>query len=82
MNYKSSFAVEKDDSLMATQNRVCFEILMQEFDTIFYHTFQEVPKIKLLKITIIQIGYVISIDHTDHIIKHFIQEYWVTKTKD
>ena len=40
---------------------------MKEYDTIFDYTFQEVPKLKLLNIIIIQIKYGISIDQTDHI---------------
>ena len=67
---------------MATENRICFEILTQEFDTLFDYTFQEVSKLKPLKINIIQGKYGISIDQIDHIIKNTIQEYWVTKTKD
>ena len=52
---------------------------MQEFETLFDYTFQEWPKLKLLNIRIIQGEYGISIDQTDHTIKHIIQEYWVTK---
>ena len=55
---------------------------MKEYDTIFDYTFQEVPKLKLLNIIIIQIKYGISIDQKDHIMKNLIQEYRGTKTKD
>ena len=82
MNYKSFIAVETYEILMATQNRICFEILMQEFDTLFGYIFPEGPKLNLLNIRIIQIKYVISIDQGYNIIKNIIQEYWLTKTKD
>ena len=42
--YKSFLAVETDDILMATDNIIFFEIITQEFDTLFDHTFQEVSK--------------------------------------
>ena len=48
---------------------ICFEILTQEFGTLFEYTFQEVSKIKLLNINIIQSKYGTSIDQTDHIMK-------------
>ena len=35
LNYKSFIAVETDGILMATNNVIYFEILMQEFDTLF-----------------------------------------------
>ena len=81
MNYKSFIAVETYDILLEIQSRICFEILMQEFDTILDCTFQKGPKLKLLIINIIQSEYGISIDQTDHIIKRIIQEYWVTNTR-
>ena len=43
---------------------ICFEILTQEFDTLFDYKLQESAKLKLLNITIIQIKYGISIDQT------------------
>ena len=55
---------------------------MQEFDTIFEYTFQEVPKLKLPNINIIQSKHGISIDQTYHTTKNIIQECWVTNTKD
>ena len=61
---------------MATENKICFEILVQEFDTLFDYTLQEGSKLKLLDINIVQGKYGISIDQTDHIMKNFIQEYW------
>ena len=67
---------------MATQHRICFERLTQEFDTLFDYSFQEGAKLKLLNITIIQSKYFISIYNIDHIIKNIMQEYWVTKTKE
>ena len=45
---------------------------MQEFYNLFDYTFQEEPKLNILNINIIQSEYVISIDHTDHIIKNSI----------
>ena len=54
MNYKSFLSIETDDILVATYNRIFFEILMQEFDTIFYHAFLEGPKLKLLNINMIK----------------------------
>ena len=80
--YKYFLAVEKYDIIMATENIICFEILTQEFDTLFDYTFQEGSKLKLLNINIIKNKYGISIDQTDHIIKKIIQEYWGTKTKE
>ena len=38
-NYKSFLSVETYDILMATENIICFEILTQEFDTLFDYTF-------------------------------------------
>ena len=72
-NYKSFLVVETDYTLMETENMNCFEILTQEFDTIFDYTFQEGSKIKLLNINIIQGKYGISIDQSDHIMKNIIQ---------
>ena len=66
---------------MATQNRMFLERLAQEFDTLFEYTFQDVPKLNLLNINIIQSKYGISIDQTYHIMKNIIQGYWGTKTK-
>ena len=45
MNYKPFIVVDTYDILVETQNSILFEILMQEFDTLFYHTFQEGPKL-------------------------------------
>ena len=59
---------------MVTEHIICFEILTQEFDTLFDYTFQEGSKIKLLNINIIQGKYGISIDQTYHIMKNIIQE--------
>ena len=42
--YKAILSVEKYDILMGTQNIFFFERLTQEFDTLFYYTFQEGPK--------------------------------------
>ena len=72
-NYKSFLGVETYYILLETHNSICFEILMQEFDTLFYYTFQEGPKQKLVNINIIQIKYVISTYQTDHIMKNSIQ---------
>ena len=58
---KTFLDVETDDILMAAHNKICFEILMQEFDTLFYYTFQERQKLKLLNIKIIRSEYGISI---------------------
>ena len=58
---------------MATHNRIFFEIRMQKFETSFDCTFQEVPKINLLNINIIQSEYGMGIDQTDNIIKNIIQ---------
>ena len=68
-DYKSFLAVETDDILMETDNRIWFESLAQTFDTLFNYTFQEVSKIKILYINIIQRKYGISMDQTDHIMK-------------
>ena len=48
---------------------IFFEILTQEFGTIFDYIFQEIPTLKLLNISIIQGKYVISIYQKYHIIK-------------
>ena len=80
--YKSFLAVETDDILMAKENRIWFEIIAQEFDTLFDYTFQESQKLKLVTIDIIQSKYCINIDQIDHIMKNIIQEYWGTETKD
>ena len=74
-------AEETYDTLIAAQSRVIFEILIQEFDTLFYYTFQEGSKLKFLNIAIIQSEHGIIIDQTDHIIKNIIQGYWGTNTK-
>ena len=58
---------------MATDNIIFFERLTQEFDTRFDYTFQEVSKLKLLNISIIQSKYGIIIYQTDHIMKNIIQ---------
>ena len=58
---------------METHNRICFEILLHWFDTLFDYTFQEEKKIKLLNITIIQSEHGISIYQTDQIVKYTIQ---------
>ena len=80
-NHKSFLAVETDDILLEKQNIIFFEVLMQYFDTIFDYTYQEIPKLNLLNINIIQSKYLISIDQIYHIMENIIQEYWVTKTK-
>ena len=66
---------------MATENKICFEILVQEFDTLFDYTLQEGSKLKLLDINIVQGKYGISIDQTDHIMINIIKYYWGTKTE-
>ena len=71
-SYKSFLVVETDDILMTTQNILCFEILTQEFYTLFDYTFQERSKLKLLNINIIQSKYSISIYQTDHITENII----------
>ena len=48
---------------------IFFERLMQEFDTLFDYNFQEVPKLNILNISIIQSEYGIIIDQKKHIIK-------------
>ena len=60
---------------MATQNRVCFERLTQEFDTLFDYTSREVSKLNLLNVSIIHSKYDISIDQIGHIINNIVQEY-------
>ena len=60
---------------MATDNKICFEKLTQEFDTLFVYNFQEGSKLKLLNIKIIKSKYGISIEQTDHIMKNIVQEY-------
>ena len=72
-NNKYLLAVETDEIIMATENIICFEILTQEFYTIFEYNFQEVSKLKLLNINMIQSKYRISIDQTEHIMKNIIQ---------
>ena len=67
---------------MTTQHKVFFERLAQYFDTLFDYSFQEVAKLKLLNITIIQSKYGIGIDQKDHIIQKIIQEYLGTNTKE
>ena len=57
---------------MATENRILFERLTQEFDTLFDFTFQEGSKLKLLNINTIKSKYAISIDQTDHIMINII----------
>ena len=80
--YKSFLAVEIDDILMQIENIIWFERLTQGFDNIFYHTFQEGSKLKLLNINIIQSKYGIIIYQTYHTMKNIIQWYWGTKIKD
>ena len=53
---------------MTTQNSISFEILMQKFYSLFDHTSQEGPKVKLININIIQSEYGISIEEIYHII--------------
>ena len=60
--YKSILAVTTDDTHMANQNRVWFERLTKDSDTLFYYTFQEGSKLKLLNIAIIQSEHGIIID--------------------
>ena len=74
-NYEYFSSVETYDILMATQNSILFEIMIQEFDTLFDYTFQERPKINHPNINIVQSEHGISTDHTDHIIKNIIQYY-------
>ena len=72
MKYKALFAVEIYDIILETQNRVCFERLMQEFDTLFDYTSPKVPTLKLLNISIIQRKYGIIIDQIYHTMKNII----------
>ena len=58
---------------MATQHRICFERLTQEFDILFDYTLKEGSNIKLLDINNIQNIYGIRIYQKDHIIKNIIQ---------
>ena len=81
MNYKSFLSNETYEILMATQNSICFEILIHEFDTLFDYTFQYGPKLNLLTVNIIQGKHVIRIYYTYHIIKNITQKCWGTKTK-
>ena len=67
---------------MDTHHRVCFERLTQLFDTLFDHKFQEVDKLKLRNILIIQSKHGIIIDQKDHIIKKIIKDYLGTKAKE
>ena len=71
--YKYILAVETNDTLVATQNRIFFERLIKWFDTLFDYTFQGGKALNLLKINIIQSEHGISIYQTDHIIKNIIQ---------
>ena len=80
--YKSIIAVETDDILMNPQNRFCFDVLTQKFDTLFDYTFQEDDKLKILSITVIKSKYDIIIDKKKYIIKRIIQEYWGTKKNE
>ena len=48
--YKYICTLETNDILMDTQHRVLFEILTQEFDTLYDYTFQEVAKLNLLNL--------------------------------
>ena len=73
MNYKSFLEVDTDDIIVETQNMICFERLMQEFDSIFGYTLQEGQKLELFKIIIIQSEHGISIDQKGNIIKNTIQ---------
>ena len=75
--YKYFLVVETYDIFVATQNRF-FKIPTKEFNNLFDYIFQEVEKIKLLNINIIQSEHGTSIDQTDNIIKNIIQEYWGT----
>ena len=58
---------------MATDKIIFFQILTQEFDTLFDYTFQEVSNLKLLNINIIEGKYGTIIDQKDHIMKIIIQ---------
>ena len=48
---------------------------MQEFGTLFEYNLQEIPKLKLLNINIIQVKYGISLDQKYHITKNITQEH-------
>ena len=52
---------------------IWFGRLAQVFYNLFDYTFQEVSKLKLLNINLIQSKYGISIDQTDHNMKDIIQ---------
>ena len=60
--------VDTDEILIATHNRILFEIWMQEFGDLFDYTFQEGPKLNILNIYMIQSEHGISINQKDHII--------------
>ena len=66
---------------METHNQICFEIIMQELDSLFDYTSQEDKRLKLLNIDIIKSEHGISIYHTYHIINNTNQWYWGTKKK-
>ena len=72
-NYKSFLSVEIYEILLATQNRICFERLIQKFDILFECIFQEEPRLKLLNIHITRSKYGIIIEQTYHIMIIIIQ---------
>ena len=65
--------VETDEILAATKNRIFFEILMQEFDSLFYYKSQEGPKLNLININSIHREHVVSIYQKGHILSNTIQ---------
>ena len=67
---------------METHNRILFERMMQELDTLIEYTLHEGDKLKLLMINTSQSEYGIITDYTDYIINNIIQEYWGKNTKD
>ena len=71
--YKSIIAVDTENNLMETNNKVYFERLTKAFDILSYYNFQEGPKLNLLNISTIQSKHGIIIDQTYHTINNIIQ---------
>ena len=66
--------MKTNETLLSTQPRSLFEHLHQELEIIFNYTYQEVSKLKLLNLIIIQIKYRIVIYHMDNIVHNILDK--------
>ena len=61
-NQKYILTIERDDIILASQNRDSFNHLLQEFDTIFGYIFQGGHHLKLINLSAIQNDYVVKMN--------------------